>query len=369
MLEVGLRTPVSAQSVAPVEPPAPGSAKSRWLWLAVAAVLVSAGAIMWMRQGRTPSLQNPLANASFARLTDYEGADQDAAISPDGKFVAFLSDRSGQFHVWLDEVGAGKTIDITPGADDESAPLRSLGFSREGTEIWLAGTESRKIRMLPLVGGEPRVFLGEKAVNPLWSPDGARLAYHTLDPGDPIFVADRDGSNKRQIYRDRPDKHNHYLTWSSDGEWIYFVNGTPAANEMDLWRIRASGGDPERLTQLNTDMRDPTPLGTGTILYLAHENDAAAMGIWAFDIVRKTSRRVTIGLENYTSLSASADGRRLAVTVANPKAEIWSIPILDSVAEEPEVRPFLVPSAEALTPRLRGDALYYLSSQGSGNSL
>ena len=87
---------------------------------------------------------------------------------------------------------------------------------------------------------------------------------------------------------------------------------------MDLWRIRGSGGDPERLTQLNSEMRDPTPLGQGTILYLARENDGSGPGIWAFDVARKASRRITFGLENYTSLSASADGRRLAVTVANP---------------------------------------------------
>jgi Tol biopolymer transport system component len=322
-----------------------------------------------MRQTDNPMPVNPLAKATFTRLTDYEGEEFDAAISPDGKFVAFLSDRSGHYHVWLHQVGAGKTIDLTPGPEDQFAPLRSLGFSREGSEIWLAGTQSRKIRMLPLVGGEPRVFLGERAVNPLWSPDGARLAWHTLDDGDPIFVADRDGTNKRQIFKDRPDKHNHYLTWSVDGEWIYFVHGTPATNEMDLWRIRASGGDPQRLTQLNSEMRDPTPLGQGTILYLASENDGSGPGIWAFDVARKASRRITFGLENYTSLSASADGRRLAVTVANPKVGIWSVPVLDSVAEEADVKAFPLPSARASTPRFRGNALYYLSSQGTDDGL
>ena len=369
MLEDGLPSLAAIPPVFPLEPRRAIAPRSRWLGIIVAAALVWVGAIVWMRQRNSPPLGNPLAKATFTRLTDYEGADLDAAISPDGKFVAFLSDRSGHFHGWLHQVGAGKTIDLTPGPEDELSPLRSLGFSREGTEIWLAGTESRKIRMLPLVGGEPRVFLGENAVAPEWSPDGARLAWHTLDPGDPIFVADRDGSNKRQIFKDRPDKHNHYLTWSADGEWVYFVRGTPATNEMDLWRIRASGGDPERLTQLNSQMRDPTPLGQGTILYVASENDGSGPGIWAFDVARKASRRITFGLEHYTSLSASADGRRLAVTIANPKVAIWSVPVLESVAEETDVTAFPMPSARALTPRFRGNALYYLSSQGNDDSL
>ena len=250
--------------------------RALWMWViaVVAAVLIAA--MVWRGQRNIPELVNPIANATFMRLTDYEGAELDASISPDGKFVAFLSDREGHFGAWLIQIGTGKAINLTPGPEDERAPLRSLGFSYDGSEIWLAGTETRKVRMLPLVGGEPRVFLGEKAVNPVWSPDGGRLAYHTLDAGDPIFIADRDGANARQIFRDRPDMHNHFLSWGPDGEWIYFVHGTPATAEMDLWRIRASGGAPERLTQLNTDMRDPTPLGKGN--YFVYRSRSRRIG-------------------------------------------------------------------------------------------
>ncbi len=352
-------------------PPARPKAETRlpWRWIILVTALALVAGILWMRQRNGVVPENPLANAKFTRLTDYEGTELDAAISPDGKFVAFLSDRDGHFGVWLIQVGAGKAIRLTPESEDESAPLRSLGFSWEGSEIWLAGTETRKVRMLPLVGGQPRVFLGDKVVDPEWSPDGARLAYHTLDSGDPIFLADRDGSNPRQIFRDRPDRHNHYLSWGASGEWIYFVHGTPATQETDLWRIRPSGGSPERLTHQNSEMRDPTRLGPGTMLYVARESDGSGPWIWALDIAHKTSRRITFGLEKYTSLSASADGRRLAATVANPKVGLWTVPILDTLAGERDVKPFGLPSTRALTPRIRGGALYYLSSKGAGDGL
>ncbi len=344
-----------------------------WAWAMLGALIVAAAvavAVIVWRIGRVPpALENPLANAIFTRLTDYEGTEVDASISPDGKFVAFLSDRTGHFSAWLVRIGAGMPINLTPGPEDQRAPLRSIGFSPEGSEIWLSGTDSRKIRMVPLVGGEPRVFLGEKAVSPVWSPDGARLAYHSLDAGDPIFVADRDGGNARQIFRDRPDKHNHYLAWAADGQHIYFVHGTPATKDMDLWEISASGGTPERLTQLDSEMSDPTPLGDKTVLYVARQTDGSGPWIWAYDVVRKSSRRITFGLEKYTSLSASADGKRLAVTLANPKAGLWSVPISDSVAAESDAKPFTLPSARALAPRFRENTLYYLSSQGAGDSL
>ena len=352
----------------PAADPPPASRRV-WPWIILASALALAAGLFWMskREGATP--ENPLASATFTRLTDYEGTELDASISPDGKFVAFLSDRGGPFGAWLIQADAGKAVKLTPDAEDERAPLRSLGFSGDGSEIWLAGTETRKVRMLPLVGGQPRPFLGDKVVNPIWSPDGKRLAYHTLDSGDPIFVADRDGANPRQIFRDRPDKHNHFLSWGAGGEYIYFVHGTPASREMDLWRIRASGGDPERLTQQNSDMRDPTLLGEGTMLYVARENDGSGPWVWAFDIALKTSRRITFGLEKYTSLSASADGRRLAATVANPKVALWTVPILGGVAGEQDVKALGLPAARALTPRIRGNAVYYLSSRGAGDGL
>ncbi|HEY6340408.1 MAG TPA: protein kinase [Bryobacteraceae bacterium] len=354
-------------------PTEPARQRFSRLWVVLAAAialvaLVLVGIVLWKRAA-PPPLDNPLASANFVPLTGYEGSQVDASISPDGKFVAFLSDRDGPFHLWLDQIGAGTPVNLTPGADDLRGPLRTIGFSRDGTEIWIAGTQVRRLQMLPMVGGKPRLFLGEKVVNPVWSPDGARIAYHTIDPGDPIYLADPNGSNPRQIWKERPDKHNHYLSWGPDGKWIYYVSGTPAANDMDLWRISVSGGEPQRLTRQDTDMRDPTPLGPETILYLAKDRDGSGPWIWAFDLTQKAARRILFGLEQYTSLSSSADGQRLAVTVVNPSVRLWSVPILSTTAAESDVKPFMSSSMRALAPRFHGKTLYFLSSTGPDERL
>jgi serine/threonine protein kinase len=362
-LEVGL--PVPAEPV---------QQRTVWPWVILAAALALMGGALWTSRGAAEPA-NPLASATFTPLTDYDGAQVDATISTDGKFVAFLSDRNGPFHVWLHQIGSGNPIDLTPGAEDQRGPLRSVGFSNSGTELWVSGTKSRRLKMVPLLGGKPRLFLGDKAVNPIWSPDGAELAYHTIEDGDPIFVMDRDGSNPRQIFRDTPDKHNHYLAWGADGAWIYFVHGIPARHDMDLWRISVSGGQPERLTELHTEMRDPTPLDRKTILFVAKEHNGSGPWIWSFDVAHRISRRIAFGLEQYTSLSATADGRRLAVTVANPSVRLWSVPIggghgaPHSAATEADVKPFLPGTSTAIAPRFRGTGIYYLSPTGAGDRL
>jgi len=79
-----------------------------------------------------------------------------------------------------------------------------VGFSADGRNL-AGGSPDRRLRLLPLIGGTPRPFLRESVRNVDWSPDGARLVYHTGEDGDPIFVADRTGANARQIFVGRPE--------------------------------------------------------------------------------------------------------------------------------------------------------------------
>jgi len=351
----------------------PASRRSpRWLLTAAAvgaSVLIGTTAFLGWRPSPTPD--NPLANAQFSRFTDFEGTESDAAISPDGKFVAFRSDRDGPIDTWISQVGTGQFTNLTKGKDSEIPVLvRNLGFSPDGSTLWLAGQiGGLRLRRMPIMGGVPQVFLREKTINVAWSRDGSQLAFHTYDDGDPIFVSDATGANARQIFALGLGGHNHFPTWSPDGRWIYFVSGLWDTKEMDLWRIRPTGGAPERLTELNRDVRYPAPIDDQTILYTAPDQIGAGPWLWALDVASKTSRRISAGLERYTSIETSANGRRLVATVANPTANLWSVPVVDSVAKEQDVKPFALPNVRGFAPRFSDTSLYFLSSQGGGDGL
>ena len=93
-----------------------------------------------------------------------------------------------------------------------------------------------------------------------------------------------------------------------------FVRGNLATSEMDLWRISPSGGQPERLTHHNAHVAFPAPINPHTVLYVAPAEDGSGPSLYAFNVDRKTSHRISFGLEQYLSVAASANGHRVVAT-------------------------------------------------------
>ena len=92
------------------------SAHSPWSrWAAIILLALASALAGWGVRRLNPAPDDPLSNATFTRLTNFEGDEAEAALSPDGKFAAFLSDRDGPLDVWLTQVGSGRFENLTPG--------------------------------------------------------------------------------------------------------------------------------------------------------------------------------------------------------------------------------------------------------------
>lgn len=351
--------------------------RRRVVWLASSALLALLAVAIWQVQWRQLVAEDPLVNARFSLLTNFDGIEQAAALSRDGRSVAFLSDRDGQMDVWVTQPGVGELHNLTRGGVAElvNPSVRTLGFSPDSTLVtfWArhaSGSASASISIwaVPVVGGEPRVYL-EDGAELDWSPDATQLVYHTAGAGDPMYVRDsRAPTEPGVIFSAPPGLHAHFPVWSPDQALIYFVQGA-VPDRMDIWRIPATGGAPERMTEHDSLVSHPVFLNPQTLLYLASDRDGSGPWIHSLDLEGGLTRRVNAGVDRYTSLATSADGRRLTATLARPKSTLWRLPLAGAPVGMTAASRVPLTTGNGASPRLGPDYLLYVSSQGNSDSI
>ena len=320
--------------------PASGARRNSYL-------IAAAMAGDWRRRDRCgnlgPSSRSGPERSSGRRaiefVTDFDGLDQAAAISRDGRVAAFLSDRDGRTDVWVTRLGSGQFLNLTSGAEPEliNPSVRTLGFAPDGESVtfWVRrpganGTVNIGIRSIPIIGGASSPYLDDVAEFD-WARDGSRLVYHTTGPGDPMFVTSvaRHLPGTR-IFAAPAGLHAHYPIWSTDGAFIYYVQGS-LPDKMDIWRMRPNGSEVERVTALDSRVSHPTFIDSRTLVYLASDADGGGPWLYSFDLDTRASRRLLNGADRYTSLSADATGGRLLVTAAGRKRTLWRLSLRDAV--------------------------------------
>jgi len=354
-----------------------GGRSRRALRWAVPAALVLAALGPWALLPRGRTAESLLAAARFQPLTDFEGIEQAAALSRDGRFVAFQSDHEGRMDVWVGQLGTGRFTNLTRGTSLElvNPSVRTVGFSPDGSLVtfWArrpVGSSQPEISIwaAPLLGGPPRPFV-EGAAEYDWSADGERLVFHTPAPGDPLFVRDAaPGAEARHIFSAPAGLHSHFPVWSPDGSFLLFVQGS-VPDRMDLWQIAPSGGTPRRLTHHDSRVSHPVFVDRYTVLYLASDPDGSGPWMRSLDLRSDAGHRLGSPLDRFTSLSASSDGRRLVATRAIPKTTFWRLPLSGARAEMSTAARVPLTTLNGRSPRLARDALFYVSTRESGDGV
>ena len=360
---------------------APGTGRPRsdggsWLpWLAVCAL--AAAVLVWEASRAANPADNPLADARFSLFTNWEGNEEGAEISPNGELVAFLSDRDGEFDLWVKQVGTDNFFNLTAGLPPlvgSGFIVRKLGFTADSAEIWFNAGDGKPPARIPVTGHAlPKPFLPVGTNTPAWSPDGKSLvSIYKANRDDPMHLRDASGADPHEILGPGPLK-NMNPVFSLDNKWIYFGRSIEPQDEteMDVWRLSPSGGTPERITRQHLAINFLAPLDLRRMLYVARDEDHSGPWLWSLDVNTGTSTRVPTGSDQYMSVSASRDGRRIVATVANPSASLWEVPLRDHPVDEREARPYTipVPTGFAHAPRFDKEGLFFLTERGTGDGL
>ena len=165
-------------------------------------------------------------------LCEIRSTERDASpqFSPDGRQIAFLSDRTGHEEVWITDPACSYQTKLTN--------LQQAGLGR-----------------------------------PRWSPDGKRIAFHRYvgDQTD-IFLVEVIGGQLRQL-TDHPAPDSN-PSWSADGRWIYFTSRRENASGLrrgdHLWRVSVDGGPATQLSINNA--HDSWESTDGQTLLFTHQS-------------------------------------------------------------------------------------------------
>jgi len=337
-----------AEHAAPSPHPgaAPPAQKRRWpIWAGVVVVLAAAVAGYWLMRGSPAALHD----WRLTRLTNGAGLSMDAALSADGRLVAYASDSGldNGLDLYIKQVAGGPPIRLT----SDGAENRQPDFSPDGSRIVFQSNRDGVpgIYEIPAFGGQARL-VARGGVRPRFSPDGSKVAYFV---GSEIQVQTSPGSSTVWVVPasgGQPQRVGTNLTaarapiWSRDGKHLLFVGYTSAklydSSSLDWWLGSPQGGQATKTGAYDVLVRAglaadsiPAPScwssDTNIVTFPAPAGDAA--NLWQIGLSPRTSQvkgppgRLTAGSDDESSPSCASTGA-LAFDNRESQSNIFFLP-------------------------------------------
>jgi Tol biopolymer transport system component len=259
-------------------------------------------------------------------------------VSPDGRRILFLSDRSGATDLYVIESDGTGEKQITHTPEPEALPAwasndrivfslfgnetsRIFAMDADGARQWQIGSvpgrsavpspdgtrvlyatgswTSMSLMVANADGTRPQRLNDGSSIawNCQWSPDGTRIAFtgRTSDGALQVFVMNADGSARRQLtHLAAADGNAQVPAWSRDGRQIAFQSNGPGAHLAHIWTADLAGSAAHRLASHSEPYLDETPSWFPDGRRLAFQSDRTGrMEVWVMNADGTGVRQIT----------------------------------------------------------------------------
>lgn len=304
----------------------------------VAVIAVGFGLYRWISSSDAEG-SSPRPEIVAERLTG-DGRTREAAISPDGKLLAYLQVENAQQSLWVRQIETNSTVEILKEGD--FAAITNLTYSPDGNFVFFGGIKpggSESVYKVPSLGGSPLRIPVESMFFSL-SPDGERIAFYGENSTTSetwISVARLDGSGVKKIASRSGQKFLKPQTaWSPDGNYVAFVEGDDEALPgPDISLVVFSLRDDNETRVVSHKWRDSLSEsigweGSGQHIYLmAEESLEAPMQLWRISFPDGDVVRLTSNQRDYIGVSISAQSNSIVTIEQESRSGIWVSDDLD----------------------------------------
>jgi Tol biopolymer transport system component/tRNA A-37 threonylcarbamoyl transferase component Bud32 len=235
------------------------------------------------RNGNGDIYTMPAAGGEARQLTTDSAGDYSPAWSRDGKRIAFHSLRTGNRDIFTMTAEGQNLTQRTSSPAQELDADWSRGDSALVMEVFGGGGGHLSgIQVLPLEGGEPRLFeiRGDFA---RWAPVGGLIVFHGLD--GLRLLSPRDSTSRLLVSTSAADGEPFYAAWSRDGRTVYYVSKSVTGSAIRS--VPVAGGPSRLLVRFDDPTREHTRYGFATdghrfyFTVGSHESD-----VWVADLAR-----------------------------------------------------------------------------------
>lgn len=295
--------------------------RRRWIPVAIVAALAVAafGIYQWMRPTATGSTAKPAFSAMQMAPLTTSGDVQDAAISPDGKYVAQIRRGGEMWELAVRQVATGSDVTIVPSS---ALPLFYVSFAPDGNYIYYvrydnpAGSGYGTLYQIPVLGGPARKISFDVDTKVTVSPDGKQIAFGRGEPQNSrnhLIIANADGTGERILMTYPRLAAPIDAAWAPDGKVIVLprrtreggVRGEYMAVDVATGKVRAVGPPWMQIGPVAF-------LSDGTAFVMAAGPDPAdLLQVWMQPYPEGEPVRITNDLNVHFELSVTADGKTI----------------------------------------------------------